>query len=318
MVKEVEFSNASEILGISENYSNAADQPLFDGYLSTENGHTLNVITHIPLHGQAVAQRQLFLFYGNVDFDNKTINYTRLDATELDYRQVDQEYTDREYSFDLSTVLTIPRKIYTTGGTSEITIELYTYEANITTDYGTKRLSVPYSITSDSMYQYEESIDGLYRLIMTDFDPWVSTRTYGKGDIVEVGSSLMMSTIVNNTDLPAEANWAAPTDDDILYFSRGVTKTPPVRAFITDILISKYAKYNLIKNSLLSTSFKEYDNEKAHEMTLLLQNLRERAKFQLLAHKPADAAYNLQLLKLVSSSDTDTTKIHTYDITYTT
>ena len=128
----------------------------------------------------------------------------------------------------------------------------------------------------------------------------------------------MKSIIVNNSDITTTANWTAPTDADILYFSSGVTKTPPVRAFITDVLISKFAKYDIIKKSLLSTSFKEYDDEHAHEMTLFLQNLRERAKFQLLAHKPADAAYSLQLLKLTSSSDTDTTKIHTYDIKYTT
>ena len=61
MVKEVEFSNESEVLAELENYSNAADQPLFDGYLEDE-GTTLKVVIHTPLCGEAVAQRKLILF----------------------------------------------------------------------------------------------------------------------------------------------------------------------------------------------------------------------------------------------------------------
>lgn len=317
MVKEVEFSNESEVLAEDQNYSNAADQPLFEGHL-TDSGVTLDVTVHIPLSGEAVAQRKLFLFYGNTDFDNKIIDYIKLEETDLDYRQSGEEITDKVYTFDLNRVLIIPRKVYSTGGTSEIVIELYTYEANITTDYGTKRLSVPYSITSDVKYEYDQSTDGVYRLVMVDFDPWVSTRTYNIGDIVESGGALMMSDVNENSDIVSESSWSTPTDDDVLNFSRGVTKYPPTRAFITDMMISRYAKYKLIRDTLLSTSFKGYDDKEAYELTLLLQNLRERAKYKLLTHKPLDAAYSLQTLKVAYSPQTDTTKIHTYNIKYTT
>lgn len=317
MVKEVEFSNESEVLAPLENYSNAADQPLFDGSLS-DSGITLNITVHVPLSGEAVAQRKLMLFFGDIDFDDTTMEYVKLEEQGLFFRQSGEEVTDKVYSFDLSSVLLIPRKIYSTGGSSEITIELYTYEANLTTDYGSKTLSVPYSITNDSKYEYEKSTDGVYRLVMTDFDPWVSTRTYGEGDIVVSGDSLLISTIDDNDDLVSEGTWATPTDDEILNFSYGVTKFPPIRAFVTDILISRYAKYSIIKDLLLSTSFKEHDDDSAQELTLLLQNLRERAKFELLAHKPIESAYSLQMLKTASSPATDTTKVHTYNIKYTT
>lgn len=316
MVKEVEFSNRSEILAASENYSNAVDQPLFDGHLE-DKGVTLKVKVHIPLSGETVAKRRLILYFGNVDFDNKTVDYTKLQETVLDYRQDGQDVTDKVYTFDLNRVLIIPRKLYSTGGTSEITIELYTYEANITTDYGTKTLSVPYSITNDAKYEYEQSTDGLYKLVMVDFDPWTALRTYSIGDIVESGSVLMMSTKDQNSDIVSEESWETPSDDDILNFSRGVTSHPPIRSFITDVLISRYAKYSLIKESLISTSFKEYDDKDSSELTLLLQNLRERAKYNLLTHKPIDAAYDLQTLKVASSPQTDTTKINTYNIKYT-
>ena len=317
MVREVEFSNESEVLAKLENYSNAADQPLFEGYLE-DDGTTLKIKTHIPLSGEAVAQRKLILYYGNVDFDTKTIDYINVAESDLDYRQDGQDITDRVYEFDLNKVLIIPRKIYSTGGTSEITIELYTYEANITTDYGSKTLSVPYSINNDVRYEYDKSTDGVYRLVMTDFDPWVSTRTYGTGDIVVSGGNLLMSNVDENSDLPDQTSWTAPEDSDILYFSRGMTKYPPIRAFITDILISRYAKYALIRESLVSTSFKAHDDDRSFELTLLLQNLRERAKYKLITHKAIDAAYSLQTLKIASSPQTDTTKIHTYNIKYTT
>ncbi len=316
MVKEVEFSNRSEVLAVSENYSNAVDQPLFDGHLE-DKGVTLKVKVHIPLNGENVAKRKLILYFGNVDFDNKTVDYTKLEETDFDYRQIGEDITDKIYTFDLNRVLIIPRKLYSTGGTSEITIELYTYEANITTDYGTKILSVPYSITNDAKYEYEQSTDGLYKLVMVDFDPWNEFRTYGTGDIVESGGVLSMSNKDQNSDILGTSGWETPTDDDILNFSRGITNNPPIRAFITDVLISRYAKYSLIKESLISTSFKEYDNKDSTELTLLLQNLRERAKYNLLTHKPIDAAYDLQTLKVASSPQTDTTKINTYNIKYT-
>ncbi len=317
MVKEVEFSNVSEVLGASEVYSNAPDQPLFDGYL-TDNALSLNIVVHSPLRGPAVAQRKLFLFFGNIDFDNRMVDYLKLEETDFDFHQTGEVETDRIYTFDLSRVLIIPRKIYSTGGTSEIVIELYTYEANINTDYGTKRLSVPYTIESNSKYEYDKSTDGVYKLVTIDFDPWTTTRSYGVGDIVESDGELLMSLIDNNDNDITEETWTTPTDEDIIAFGYGNTKYPSTRSFVTDILLSRYAKYELIRKTMVSTSFKEHDDDMAYELTLLLQNLRERAKFKLMVHKPIDAAYNLQLLKLASSPGTDTTKIHTYNIKYTT
>ena len=82
-------------------------------------------------------------------------------------------------------------------------------------------------------------------------------------------------------------------------------------------MISRYAKYSIIKDVVMATSFKAHDDSSSYELALLLQNLRERAKFKLLLHKPIDAAYCLQNLKVASSVKTDTTKVHTYNVTYT-
>ena len=316
MVKEVEFSNESEVLSDLELYSNAPDQPLYDGYL-TDKGTTLNIVVHVPLLNPFASKRKLFLYFKNIDFGSKMVDCVKLQETDFDYRQPGQDVTDKLYQFDLNKVLLIPRKIYSTGGSSEITIELYTYEANLNTDYGSKTLSVPYTVNNDMKYKYDQSTDGIYCLVMADFDPWVFNRSYDIGDIAESNGTLIMSTINNNIDLVTSTSWLAPTDEDIFNFCRGVTKYPPIRAFITDMMISKFAKYKIIENSLLASSFKKYDDESAYELTLLMQNLRERAKYKLLTHKPIDAAYNLQTLKIASSPQTDVTKVNSYFIKYT-
>ena len=316
MVKEVEFVNESEVLASTEDYSNSVDQPLYEGYLTTK-GTTLNVVVHAPLPGIASAKRKLFLYFQSIDFGSKIVDYIKLQESDFDYIQDNQNVTDREYQFDLSRVLLIPRKIYSTGGSSEITIELYTYEANLNTDYGSKSLSVPYTINNDMKYEYDQSTDGIYRLVSIDFDPWLVDRKYSIGDIAESGGSLIMSTIEDNIGIPSSAGWTIPTDEDIFNFCRGNTKYPPIRGFITDVMISKYAKYKFIKSSLLATSFKKYDDKDAFELVTLLQNLRERAKYKLLVHKPIEAAYNLQTLKIASSPQTDTAKVNSYNIKYT-
>ena len=319
MVKEVEFSNSSEILSESQEYSNSADQGLFEGTL-TDDGLSLNIKVRVPLLAEVFAKRKLFLHFCNVDFDNKLSEFISLGETDADFcNNGGTEFTDKIYTFDLSDVVKIPRKIYNTGGTSEITIESYTYEANLSTDYGIKTLSVPYTITSDKKYSYDKSTDGVYRLITADFEPWVDTRSYSIGDVVMSNDALLVSLVNDNSDLVTiEGSWEAADDSAILNYCTGNTLWPPLRAIVTDMMISRYAKYGIIKDILVTTGYKDHDDEEAYNLTLLLQNLREKAKFNLIAHKPMDALYSLQTLKVASSPATDTTKVYNYNVKYTT
>ena len=322
MVKEVEFSTVYEILADNVDYRNNHDQELFIGELA-EEGTALTVLTRLTLPSEILAKRKLFLYFNNIDFDNKLIESIKIGETDFDFCMKDTgEFTDKQVTFDLSRVLIIPRKVYNTQGSSEISIELYTYEANLTTEYGSKRLSVPYTINSDSKYKYDKSTDGVYELILIDFKPWSDTYVYDAGDIVEYNDTIIMSVIDNNTFTVTDQEWATswitPDDSDLKNFSVGATTNKPARSITTNMLISRYAKYGIILNNLLSTNFKEYDDERSFELVSLLQSLREKAKFQLLNHKPIDALYSLQLLKLASSVSTDTTEVHNYNIKYTT
>lgn len=316
MVKEVEFSNTIVTLGEDQDYSNSPDQDLFVAHLSNSS-KTLNVKVRVPLTPQEQATRKMYLQFANVDFISKEIEYLDLAESDFDHCTTTTQFTDKTYTFDISRVLTIPRRIYSTGSTSEITIELYTYEANITTDYGTKTLSVPYSITSNTNYKYNESTDGVYRFIMVDFEPFLTTRSYGIGDIVAVNDILYKSLIDNNTsEVTVTTAWRAPTKDEIIFYCQGTTKFPPIRGVVSHVMISRYAKYKIIKDILLATSFKEYDDIEAFSLVSLLQNIRERAKYQLLVNKPIEALKSLDLIHLDSSKFDDTTKVHTYKIQY--
>ena len=326
MVKEVEFSNEVEVLASTEPYSNEVGQDLFEGHLEN-NGSRLHIVTHTPLKPSAIAKRKLFLFFGNIDFNSNSIEYIKIHESAFDYIQEGKSVTDNVYVFDLSRVLIIPRRVYNTAATSQLTIELYTYEANVITDYGTKRLSSPYSITSDVKYDYDVSTDGIYKLITIDFESWTPPKVYGVGDIIALNDVLLVSTIADNTNNiiaeeptdsePYGIGWSVATEDDIAIYSLGTTLNPPLRSFITNIMISRYAKYNKIKNALLATSFKAHDDASAYELTALLQRFRENAKYKLLSHKVIDAAYELYRLHSAATKQEDTNKVHTYNIKYT-
>jgi len=311
MVKEVEFSNFIELFGNYQYYTNDLDDsPVFDGALE-DGGKTLNVRVNIPEISPADGKRCVFLFYGNVDFESKLVDYVKIE-------QIAE--SGGIYSFDVSKVLTIPRKVYNTQGTSEITIELYTYEANITTDYGTKRLSVPYSISSDTKYAYDESTDGIYRLFLVDVPTWSSTVLYNMEDVVVHDDVLYISTADNNRgEIPGTGDsWGTPTEEELLDFVYGTTSNTPLASVASDILISRFAKYTYILETIKRTNFKTFDNDVAFQKASLLQMIRERALFYLMNHKAIDAAASLQQLKLAYSNLADTTKIKTHNIKYTT
>jgi len=311
MVKEVEFSNFIELFGNYQYYTNDLDDnSVFDGALA-EDGKVLHVKVNIPEISPTDGKRCMFLFFGNVDFESKLVDYVKINQVQV---------AGDIYTFDVSKVLSIPRKVYSTRGTSEITIELYTYEANITTDYGTKRLSVPYSIESDSRYAYDESTDGIYRLFLVDVPTWHSSTLYNMEDVIVHNDVLYISTKDGNRgEIPgASTSWSDPTEEELLDFVYGTTSNTPLASVASDMLVSRFAKYSYILETIKRTNYKTFDNDAAFQKASLLQMIRERALFYLMNHKAIDAAAALQQLKLAYSNLADTTKIKTHNIKYTT
>ena len=318
MVKEVEIASVYEQLAVAQDYSIVPYAKVLDGYLSDE-GMTFHLKVDAPLPNSGVGARKIFLHFVNVDFDNNLTQNVKLGETELDScPNILEGRPTTEYTFDLSEVVKIPRKIYNTTGTSEIVVELYTYEANLSTDYGSKRLSVPYTITSDTKYKYDKSTDGIYQITLVDFPSWSQHINYQEGDIVFESERLLIS-LQNNNNMPPNDNdwWGVPTEEELLKYATGTTVHLPLRVMIADMMITRYAKYGIIKDVLMETSFKPYNDDVAIEKVGLLQSIRDRAKINLYKHKPINALYDLQLLKQASSNFTDKTEIHNYDIKYT-
>jgi len=100
-------------------------------------------------------------------------------------------------------------------------------------------------------------------------------------------------------------------------YAHGVTENPPIRANISYFLISRYAKYNMILNTLLTGGFKAYDDSDSDKLCALLQHMREKAVYELKQGRVIDAAYSMQQLKLAYSNMSDKTEIINYNINYT-
>jgi hypothetical protein len=321
MIKEVEFSNLLELINDgSVTYSDGNNQLMFESVLSDE-AKTLTVTVGKALPTSSQGCRQLVLYYCVVDFETKMTDYVKLGETIYDMASSNPNEINKSYTFDLSKVLVIPQKVYSTGGTTDLTIRLYTYEANITTEYGDKTLSVPYSINTDSQYEYSQSTDGLYRLYMTDYNKWSAMTTYYAGDIVYLNGVLYMSLTdgqTNNNPITATTHWGAPSEADKIDFAYGLSPNQPRVSIISDMLVTRYAKYEYILKAIMATGYKSHDNHAAASVASLLQMFRERAIFQLLDHKPVDALHSLQQLKLAYSTVTDKTVVRTFNVKYTT
>ena len=316
MVKEVEFSNVVESYSATGNMPVRSDIQSLEGYLYNE-AKNLVITPNIPLPKRTEGARVLILYYANMDFENQTIEWYHLFTSEPSTCSI-YNYIRESYDIDISAVETIPKKIYNTGGTSEIVIEIYTYEANLTTDYGSKRLSAPYTIDSNELYRYDKSTDGIYKLFLVDIPVWAATTRYYIGDVVIYDGANYKCVNDNTGIVPSDEDyWVAADEEAIKEFSYGLTGNPPINSIISNLMLSHYAKYNIIGEHINKLSFKDSDNEAVYKVINILQGLREKAKFHLLQNQPIEALYQLYNLKIESNRLSEKTEIRIYNIKFT-
>ena len=296
MVKEVEFSNYIEIAKADEVLAPGDSIPMLEGAIS-QDGMTLQLQINSTAPNSAVGVRKVMFYYKNIDFE--ALQYERyelLSAAPTSCSTANSAKTKVEV--DLTPVTKIPKKIYNIGATTEIVVELYTYEANITTEYGSKILSVPYTVEGDEGKVYDKSTDGLYELVVVDIPVWASGTTYGTGDVMIYYDDIYVALRDNIIDAPLQVpddpNWVTATDSDIENFAAGFTPNPPLKAVKSDVLISHYAKQQMIMPAIKKMSYKDYDNESTAVVVNNMQNIRELAKEELYNHKPINAANILQ------------------------
>lgn len=305
MIKEVEFQNIAETVKVGDEYVGYTTDPaldMFDGFL-TDDGKTLTVDVNreIPV-GHA---RQVTLYYGNVDFSTSRIEYVKLGSTNLLTNDPSVSYVGSSHKFDLSAVFIIPQRLATRVPINNITIDLFTYEANVVDINGDpiyqKRLSVPYKAVGDASTDFAQSTDGWYVLGTVDYkiqdireQPLIQ---YLKGDIIYWYDSLEVNPLIDGPPIvygdlwiatedvygpPGELNnlWVIPTEEELLNFiliPRPPAITRCATVVHTDLLISRYAKQYFIAEVLRRTSFKPYDDDTAWYMADLLSSMREMA-----------------------------------------
>lgn len=132
MIKEVEVFNTTEILDADENL--VLDVRTYPDIISAElsnNGATMTV--KVNRERREDCYRRVSLMYIVPDYAKQTVTEYAIGDTAMDTYDYEQEYV-----FDLSPVLTTiiqptPEQI----ANDTVTIRTYTYEANISIDYGT-------------------------------------------------------------------------------------------------------------------------------------------------------------------------------------
>ena len=320
MVKEVEFSNSIETHDSELDLVVKQGMPAFDGYLEND-GINLMLTANVPLPNRFFGSRKVLVYYVNVDYENSTTNWMNIFSSTADSCSTDQSNL-LTYTVDLKPVTEVPKTLYRTGATTDIIIEIYTYEANITTEYGSKVLSAPYTVETNELYKYDKSTDGIYRVILVDIPMWKSATTYFIGDIVEINGGFYKAISdsiqgIIPTEPDAVGYWEVATDEDIRIFGTGNTTNPPLRSISSDMMISRYAKYGIIGEYIEKVSYKEYDNDEVYRAITTLQSYRERAKYLLLQHKPIDAFQSLAALKESSLKLNDTAEVRKYNIKLT-
>lgn len=303
MVKEVEFQNIAETVKVGDQYVPYTTTPnldMFSGFLSDMGKLlTVDVNREIP----TAYARQVSLYFANIDFSYSKLSYVKLKSTDLLTNDPAISYVGSSHKFDLSPVLAVPQRESVMMPINDLTIDLFTYEANVTEPDGTsiyqKRLSVPYKAVSDSSTKFAQSTDGWYVLGVVDY----AIRKYGeptmkeffrKGDIVYWYENVMDTGLTNepsvalgdlwiadqDTDGFSKEYWSLPTEEQLLNFvlipkPSAVTKCATI--VHTDILISRYVKQYYILKTLVRTSFKDYDDSTAWYVSDMLSSMRELA-----------------------------------------
>jgi hypothetical protein len=328
MVKEVEFSNTLEVVRNEYTLATNPNIPVILGEVSDE-GMTLTIKLSADLPKALKGARKAMLYYANVDFEYNQVEYHELMSADLVRCHRHSPFT--EYTVDLKPVTQIPRKIYNVGGTSEIIIEVYTYEANIHPEWHddqllsegeNMRLSAPYTIESNQLYKYDKSTDGLYLFVFVDIPTWNNYTEYSNGDVVVRNDDTFLATEyieagIDPLQPSVSARWAPATDEDIRLYAEGNTANPPAQSAISYSLISHYAKYGIILPALLKTNFKDFDDDEAYATIHTLQNYRESAKHKLFRGLPYEALRELYDLKVANERLNTTTEIFYNNVKFT-
>jgi hypothetical protein len=301
MVKEVETYNNTEVLdsGLALNFETFPE--IITGVL-TSNGLVLTMKVNRLMAPNSV--RKVALYYMLPILERQMIAEYPI-GTFGPSNVVDE---NTEYVFDLTPVMT--RIVHTAPeqvADDTITVRLFTYEANITTAYGSKTLHVPYKVSYPSSMISPLSTDGWYALRVIDTEEYSAIVNYVVGDVVfySTGNFICIKDSLNNP--PTNPIYWEAISEEVehgLYEFGAISYTAIPTLINSNILLTRYIKQKHIYEFLTKTNFKRYDNIPALMSLEKIVAMREAAVAHMRAGNPIAARYMLDMISIEVNSST--------------
>jgi len=264
----------------------------------TDNGKKLSLKLNINTLSSEDTATIFLLDYNLVDYTNKLVNKSAL--TDLIIR-VGRPPTTKYNDIDISDVIGLPQASTYSNAYDTINIQLFTYEANVETTYGSKRLSVPYKIDSDRSSVVTTSTDGLYTINFATVRLWNSTSAYVPGQVVVYNSEAYTCKSINIDSTPSENElWSKTSLEDFRKFTKGFTASNESDSLIVlkaDMLITRYFKQSLLYDVLSSTGFRSEDNNESFSILQSMRKYRTLALLYLEQGEGINALYSIETAK---------------------
>lgn len=305
MVKEIETANTTELL--DDDMSLVLSPEHFPDLVSavlTLNGELMTVKVNRGLKtGYA---RKVALYYMLPKYEQQLVMEYELFTSGPD-NSVDE---NTEYAIDLSGVLnSIPHYSPEQIADDSVTIRLYTYEANITTNYGTQTLNVPYTVSYPSNMIAPASTDGWYTLRVVDLEEYDDQASvpYYINDVVWYEDAMYNCIADSAGNIPTDTDyWEAMTAEDernMHEFGHEISR--PISTLINcNMLITRYIKQKYIYELLIKSNYKRYDDIPIVNQLEKLFAMREAAVVYLNQGNPIHARYLLDMITIEVNSFT--------------
>jgi hypothetical protein len=297
MIKEIETAYTTEVLEDGQQIADFEHTPDLVSATLSSNGEVMTAKVNRLLKTGCL--RKVALYYMLPKYEQQMVAEYELGT----FGPTDMVDETTEYVFDLSPVLstivhTAPEQL----ADDTITIRLYTYEANISTDYGSKTLHVPYTVSYPSNMVVPASTDGWYALRVSDIEEWLVDTQYYVDDIVWYSGSMYNCLVNSLGDIPALADdtWIlVDAELERNLFEFGHEPSYSIATLLNcNILVTRYVKQKYIYEMLVKTNYKRHDNIKLVTQLEKLFAMREAAVVHLNNGNPLMARHMLDLITI--------------------
>jgi len=232
--------------------------------------------------------RRLSFHFNVVDMELQTVSPLEILTT--------TQTVASEIDFNIEKVRKTLIKASSSVVTVNYDITIFTYEANINTTYGSKRLSYPYTASVSENTGFPISTDGWYSLLVTDVPLWNINTPYVVGDVLyhESTNAFVKCLIANTGDGPETVvtNWTSMTDENWSVYAtstNSLSVNDAILRICSEFLLTRNIKQSFIFPCIQATSFKEYNDKMAMTALTKITAMREAAVAYLESGDPIKA-----------------------------